>query len=305
MPASTSRATICAAPGDTARTSLVPDLAEMAKMRLERATATIDGIIRISRFIGAPLAGVLIALMGSSNLLWIDAATFAISALLISLAVTFSPAIIHTGKPGNYLANLREGVRFIRRDRVIWAIIVTVMVTNLLDAGYGSVLQPAYVKQVFGTPLALGLLVAAFGGAAFVGTMIFGAIGHRLPRRLSLGIGFTIAGGIRIWALALIPIFPLLLVIYAIIGLGIGPINPILDTVQYERVPTVMRARVFGTVTAGVFVGMPLGAIISGYLVTLIGIRYSLLIFGACYLVATLSLLVNPALREMERVQTE
>ncbi len=274
-------------------------------MRLERATASIDGITRISRFIGAPLAGVLIALLGSSNLLWIDAATFAVSALLIGLAVTSSPAIIHTGTSSNYLANLKEGVRFIRHDRVIWAIIVTVMVTNLLDAGMGSVLQPVYVKQVFGTPLALGLLVAAFGGAAFVGTMIFGAIGHHLPRRLSLGIGFTIAGGVRFWALALIPIFPLLLVIYAITGLSVGPVNPLLDTVQYERVPIEMRARVFGTVTAGVFVGMPLGAIISGYFVTWIGIRYSLLVFGACYLIATLSLLVNPALREMEQIQTE
>lgn len=62
-----------------------------------------------------------------------------------------------------------------------------------------------------------------------------------------------------------------------------------------------MRARVFGTIGAGVFLGIPLGALMSGYLVAWIGIQPTLLVFGAVYLVATLSLLVNPALRVMEK----
>src|ERR1019366_4765004 len=67
-------------PGNTARRSLLPDLAAMADMRLERANAFSDGISRIAGLIGAPLAGVLIALIGTSNLLWIDGISFALSA---------------------------------------------------------------------------------------------------------------------------------------------------------------------------------------------------------------------------------
>ena len=74
-------------PGATARSALVPDLAALADVRIERATALSDGISRLSRFLGAPLAGILIALIGTSNLLWIDAATFFISALLIGSLV--------------------------------------------------------------------------------------------------------------------------------------------------------------------------------------------------------------------------
>ena len=79
------------APGSTARSSLVPDLAPLARMPLERANAASDGIRRVSTFIGAPLAGILIAITGTSNLLWLDAISFAISAALIGLAVPHEP----------------------------------------------------------------------------------------------------------------------------------------------------------------------------------------------------------------------
>ena len=60
-----------------------------------------------------------------------------------------------------------------------------------------------------------------------------------------------------------------------------------------------MRARVFGTTTAGVLVGVPLGTFVSGYVVTWIGLEYTLLVMGALYFLTTASLLVNPALKKM------
>ena len=66
-------------------------------------------------------------------------------------------------------------------------------------------------------------------------------------------------------------------------------------------IPVEMRARVFGTINAGVLAGVPLGTVASGYLVAWIGFQMTLLIMGALYLVTTLSLLVNPATRTMEK----
>ena len=302
-------------PGSTARSALVPDLARLADMRMERVTAAEDGITRISRFFGAPLAGVLIAVIGTSNLLWIDAATFAVSALLIGLAVPHhvpappaaapvdgATAGVPAAPPrkSRYLADLRAGVAFIWRDPVLVSLVATVLVTNLLDAGIGSVLMPAYILREFGSAVVLGSMVAIFGLTAFLGTVVYGAIGHRLPRRLTLGIGFTIGGAPRVWVLALFPVVPLVLAASAVAGFGIGPVNPIFGTITYERVPTELRARVFGTVTAGAMAGMPLGGLLAGYCAGWLGLRGTLLAFGAVYFVATLSLLVNPAMRGIE-----
>ena len=290
------------APGMTARGSLVPDLATTAKMSLERANAIADGLNWLSGFIGAPLAAVLITVIGASNLLWFDAISFFISALVISILVPFTPAIVASTdeNPQTYLQHLREGVGYIFGSSFLLSVIITVMLTNLLDAGLASVVAPVYIKQIFNSPLPLGLIFAAFGGAAFVGTLIFGTIGHRLPRRWTFGIGFTIGGALRFWIL-LVPILPVLIICYGITGVAIAPINPLIDTAMQENLPQEMRARVFGVVIAGAMMGTPLGAFISGYLVTWLGAQHTLMIMGAIYLLATLSFLVNPAMKQMDK----
>ncbi len=145
-------------PGATARAALVPDLAALAGVRIERATALTDGISRLSRFIGAPLAGVLIALIGTSNLLWIDAASFGTSALLIGLLVprrllvaeheaARSLATEHAASPTatparrRLFSNARDGIGVIAHDPVLASTMLVVLVTNMLDAGYGAVLS--------------------------------------------------------------------------------------------------------------------------------------------------------------------
>lgn len=288
------------APGSTARSALLPDLAPLAKMSLERANAASDGIRRVSLFIGAPLAGFLIALLGTSDLLWLDAISFAISAALIGLALPRSAAVHAQAEEGTYLANILAGLRFIRQNQLLLAIIFTVMITNLLDEAFFSVALPAYVKHFFGSAVLLGVLSACIGGAAFVSTIIFGTIGHRLPRRLTFALGFM-ALSVRFFVFALVPFLPVLIIANIMSGLGAGPINPIIYTVEQEVVPPQMRARVFGTTTAGAYIGIPLGAFLCGYLIQWVGILPSMFVIGICYLLTTTSLLVNPALKDMAR----
>jgi|SRR5579875_631535 MFS family permease len=291
------------APGATARGSMIPDLVARTKIPLERANAASDGIRRVSGFIGAPLAGVLIAFTGTSNLLWLDGFSFICSALLVGLFVTKIPAVSQSKGARQYVADLLEGLRFIRQAPVILAIVLTVMITNMLDEAHFAVIYPDYVRHFFGSAIVLGVLVAAFGGAAFAGTVIFGTIGHRLPRRLVFGVCFVVIG-LRFWIMALVPPLAILIATNIICGLAAGPLNPIIYTVEQERVPQQMRARVFGTMNAGAYLATPLGAFVGGYLVQWIGLQAALIALGACYAVTTASLLVNPALRSMEKPET-
>lgn len=313
-------------PGQTARSALLPDLAELAGARMERVTAASDSVTRLSRFVGAPLAGILIAAIGTSNLLWIDAATFAFSALVIGVIV---PARILAPRPAEsalangdecdhagqtttgessardargkrYLASLREGVDFIWRDRALRDIVLVITVTNMLDAGQIGVLAPTFVKQVYGNAVILGAMVAALGGAAVVGAILFGAIGHRLPRLLTFAGGFTIGGATRFFWIVLLAPAPVAMVLsQALCGFFIGAVNPIMNTTFYERTPTPLRARVFGAVTAASMLGAPLGGLLAGALAPAIGVQRSMLLFGVIYLCATLTLFVNPALKAM------
>jgi MFS family permease len=288
-------------PGTTARTSLFPDLVELANVRMERATGIRGAIQRGSLLVGAPLAGVLVAAFGATTALWLNAATFLVSAGLVALLVP----VVHQKRdgeaaPSRYLSELAEGLRFIWSHRLIRAIVATVLVTNFLDAPI-SVLVPVYAREAFGSAAYVGLMFGVFGGFALVGSLVFSAIGHRLPRRL------TFVSCFLVWAadylvFATLPSLPVVLVALAIGGLAIGPINPLLGTLQFQLVPAELRGRVFGAVTAGAWAAIPAGVLLGGLAAEVVGVAATFLGIGICYLTVALFGFFNPAFREMDRV---
>src|SRR5262249_45927852 len=215
------------APGNTARDALTPELAEQAGLTLEQARAAPQARERRPRMVGAPLAGLLIAVAGAQNVLWFDALTFLISAALVALAV---PAPARTAEPESgrsYLGDLKAGLDFIRADSIILAVTLLIVLPNFLAAPTLGALYPVYVTQFFGNALYLGLLISAGGAGSLIGALVYAAWGYRLPRRaLFFGCFFFVT--IRWWVMALVPPFWLILVISVVAGLASGPINPIL-----------------------------------------------------------------------------
>ncbi len=267
-------------------------------MSLERGTSLHDGVSRAASMLGAPLSGILIAVLGPANVLILDACTFVVSALLMRAFVPSPEPKLEEVKPEPYFAQLREGFGFLWRTPLMRAMVVMVLITNMLDAAMGGVLMPVYADSVLDSVVALGLMSGAMGATAFAGTLVFAWIGHRLPRVSTLVAGFTLGGPSRFFFLAAMPGIGPAIVGFAIAGVGIGPVNPILGTLQYERVPERLRARVFGAVSAGVMAGAPIGALLGAGLVELVGLRETFLVFGVVYLACTLSPLFVPAWRD-------
>lgn len=285
------------APGDAARGAILPELVKQSGMRMERAMSWHDGVSRGARMIGAPLSGVLIATVGTANVLFLDAATFAVSALLVGL---FVPAAARLADEAHepYFQALRGGASFLWNDGLTRAIVLMVVVTNMLDAAMGTVLMPVSADRVLDSVVALGLISGAFGLGATVGAVIFGWIGHRLPRVTTLVVGFSLGGCFRFFFLPADPSLPLILALVPLAGIGIGMVNPIFGVCLYERIPEHLRARVFGALSAAVMSAAPLGALLGGYFVAWFGVRETMVAFGVVYLAFTLSPLVVPAWRD-------
>ena len=75
------------APGATARAALLPDVVELAGARMERASGIRSGIQQSALLVGAPIGGVLVASFGATGALWLDAASFLVSAALVAVFV--------------------------------------------------------------------------------------------------------------------------------------------------------------------------------------------------------------------------
>ena len=258
------------APGSTARGALVPDLAALAGWPLERATSASQVVERSSRLVGAPLAGVLIAVIGTANVLWIDAASFFVSAALVAVAIRAPRPKPQEAAPTRYFDEMRNGLKFLGGRRLIQVMVMVVMVTNFVDAAFAGVLMPVYAKRVWGTAVNLGLIIAVTGGGSVLGAILFGALGRRVSRYATF-VGMFVVASSLYWSLALFLPFPIILIAALITGIAAGPLNPIIDAVLYERVPPDMRGRVFGTITAGAWLTMPLAMLVSGRLVRVPG----------------------------------
>lgn len=291
------------APGSTARAALIPDLAGLAAMSLERSTSAVQAVDRGARLLGAPLAGFLIALFGPTVPLWIDAATFLVSALLVTLFIRgagVAPESDLAAAPGRYLDDLRAGLRYVRNRRLLRAIVLSVMVTNFLDSAF-TVLRPVYAQRVYGSALSLGFMTGALGGGALAGALLYAAFGERLPRR-PVYIGCFMLVAVSYWVFAFLPPLPAVLIALVAGGFAAGPINPIVSTAIYERVPTGMRARVLGLVVALAWMAMPLAVMVSGLAIDRIGLRPFIVIVSSLYVMVVLSVVAVPAFRDLEKV---
>jgi MFS family permease len=287
------------APGTTARAALFPDVVELAGVRMERAAGIRGAIQRGSLLVGAPIGGLLVAEVGATTALWLDAASFLVSAALVATIVPVTHRESEAEAPGRYLTELAEGIRFIWRQRLMRALVATILITNFLDAPF-AVVMPVYAREAFGSAVDLGLMFGVFGGSALVGSLVFSAVGHRLPRRI------TFVSCFLVWAadylvLATLPPLPLTLAALALGGLAVGPINPLLGTLQFELVPATLRGRVFGAVTAGAWAAIPAGVLLGGVVVQAIGVAATFFGIGVCYVAVTAYGFFNPAFREMDR----
>jgi MFS family permease len=295
----------CRGAGDAARDVLVPGVGELAVVPLERSSGLYDGVGRLATLVGAPVAGVLIAVTSATAVLAVDAVTFGISAVVVWWLVPLSaqppPATADRAADApSYLTSLAEGFRYLRHDRLLLGIATMVAITNLIDQAGGAVMTPVWAVQVAHSSVALGLIGGGFGVGAVAGNALTTWLGSRLPRRLTYGIGYLFCGAPRFVALAVATTVSPVLVVMLISGLGAGGINPILGAVQYRRVPRHMQARVLGAVGATAWIGIPVGSLAGGALVSGIGLRGALLSAAVGYGLTTLAPFVFPVWREMD-----
>ncbi|WP_424447571.1 MFS transporter [Microbacterium arborescens] len=294
-------------PGQIARRVMLPELTEAAHIRIERSVGLLDGSERLSRLIGASVAGVLVALLGPMVALLANAGAFFVSATVTRWMVPATAARPADDEPeaavarSSYWRELRDGLRFVVRDPLMRLIIGLVLVTNLLDAARSSAFLPLYADAELGGAADLAVIVAVTAGCALVGNVGFGFIAHRMPRRLTFALCFTIAGGPSSAVFALGAPFPVLVAAVAVSGFAAGALNPILGAVQLERVPLSMRGRVFGLLNAGTWAGVPLGALLGGVAADGLGLFVSFGIVAVVYTVVTALPLTGGTWRLMER----
>jgi MFS family permease len=256
---------------------------------LTRANSLIGGTFSASVTVGPALGGLLVAAVGVSGAFLLDAATYLISAGLLSRIPLPRPQ--REEEEVGVFRELRSGFSYLAGARVPLAVIIGAFLTVLAT----DLAIPAEVflaKGTFGAgDVGYGLLVSVWGGGMVLGSALMAVLGDRL-RLLP-----TYFLGIFVWALALAgtglsPTFVLALGMLAIAGAANGLDNVVTDTILQRQVPDTFLGRVFSVKYLGYGAGEALAYPAGGMLVDALGPRSTFLLAGIVTAAAALVVLL-------------
>jgi predicted MFS family arabinose efflux permease len=287
-----------------AQRDLATELAGPDPKALMRANSVLEGCFNVAALAGPAVAGVLIATLGAERVLWFDAATYALSGLLLWWFVprtrrTEPPMPPqreqHTAAHTGILAGLRAvlGDDFLRR----------VMVSTVSFGFLLRVLMLALPLLAFdrfgGDAKVGGLLLSGFGAGAIAGAAVSYLVGSRLsPTRVFGLAAFQLV--LPWWVLLFDVPVPVLVAALAVSGAALPLSNAPFFSILATRFGADIRAKVIQAVMTISNIAGPLGFLAGGMAIGRFGVTTTLLVLAALSTVASVNLVV--ALRRLSPV---
>jgi MFS family permease len=247
---------------------------------------------------GPGLAGVLIKLVGAPLALLVDAVL-----LVASAAILRGVRIVESRRPRadqHFWRDLRAGVRFVARHRLLVALALAVGVWQMCH-------HAAIVVQILFATRTLGLSEQAVGMSYVglgVGTIIASVFGHRISRRVGPGpclvIGFAVCGaGWTMLALAPasgwgIAAFALMLLMF-----GAGAVLIFINFLALRQAvtPEPLLGRMTSTMRWLILIPAGPGALLGGWLGEHLGLRAALAFAGGAALLLAAVAWRHPVIR--------
>ena len=261
---------------------ILPELVGDDEQTVARANAVVEGAQRATSLLGPAAAGLLIAAFSAPTVLYVDAATFLCSFVLLSLFVPKRPPLPASEAAGGVLA----GIRFVLNDRLLRVLGATALVTNGLGQMLGAGLTVLAYEEYSSSRVA-GAFFAAFGAGAVLGSVAAVRLVGRFDP-LRLGSASFVALTLPIFALAVELPVPAVMAALALSSF-FGPlVNAPLIGVITMRTPEALRAKVMTAVITTAMLAGPLGMVVGGPLLEAWGPRQVFLLVAAGQLLATI-----------------
>lgn len=276
-------------PGMTARETLLANVSETSGVALDKVAAWRGMLFGLSFLAGPAVAGWLLTLLPSIQVVWITAACSAAAALAIGVMPLrrTEPAAAGDNSP-------LAGFTHIRRSRPLLTLLVISLGSMVLVAPLLSVVLPAHFVAL-AAPSLLGLSLSAYAVGTMAGAGIYGwAFGGR---RWAAWVVANLLYVVSAVLIATLNGFWLVAAGMVAAGLGSGLLQPISTVVLTEQVPDALRGRVFGAYSALAMVASPLGLGLMALVLAGADLSIGAWVLAAGWLLVGAYALVAPGLR--------
>ena len=243
----------------TARQTFVKDL--VGKEDLMNAIALNSATFNTSRLIGPALAGLALATVGAGWCFLLNGLSFL--AVIVALLRMKLPAFVPPARRGPLVAEIGEGLRYIRHDPIVLPVIGLVVVSSVFGFSYNALL-PAYARDVLQVGAqGLGLLSTAVGLGALAGALWVASSGRSQHKGWLLTFG-SLLFPVMLCLLAFTDTFAVALLVLVGAGLGFMVQNATANTLVQTTVPDDLRGRVMSVYMLAFFGMSPIGSLQGG-----------------------------------------
>ena len=280
-----------------AYTGLVPQTVPEDDIQPAQALTGVSA--QVAEIVGPALATALVLGVGGAAAFAVDAATFALSALLLLRIRTRDRG--PRGASSTVLVELREGWHAVAQRAWVWATVLAFSVALLVALTPFFVLGASVARDVYGSEAVYGLSNAAWG----VGTVTGAVLGSRWkPLR---PMRAAVLGAVP-WplALAVFAYGPPVQVVYAVMatsGVGIGLFAVWWETALAQRIPPHLLSRVSAWDWMGSLALVPVGYLLAGPLAAALGAQDVMLAGGLLGGAVMVLALLPRSTRELSRWQ--
>lgn len=240
-------ANLLAPPFSSSRAALMPDLLEGDKYVVANG---VDYLVRqASQVAGFLIGGASVALLRPQGALLIDAATFAVSAVVLLRGVPDVPPAAERTKRFSLLRDSVGGVRIVFSDPVLRAYVLLFWVASGFTYAYEGIAVP-YAASLHGGASTAGVILATGPlGIAFGALVLTRAMSPKT--RMRVLIPFAVVSVLALVPALLVHSLVLVLVLVFLAGFGSAFASP-LNALFVRAVPAEYRGRAFGVAQSGV-----------------------------------------------------
>jgi MFS family permease len=251
---------------DSAEFAAIPSLVSN-KDDLVTANGRIQASYSAAQVAGPLLAGLLIALITVQQVFWIDALSFALSAVSLALVRRrFNVEREDEAEPRRIFRDVADGLRYVLRHPVLRSISAMMAIINLISSTVFAQLVLFAKERLTATDTQVGLLYSAGSIGVVLLSLSAGWLRRRLPfSRVALG-ALVLDGGL-VLAMSLTRWYWLALPLWALSS-GFGILfNINTGSLRQQIVPNQMLGRVISIAGVLAWSAIPLGTLAGGYVI--------------------------------------
>jgi predicted MFS family arabinose efflux permease len=247
--------------GGPAYQALIPTLVEKEDMPNAIALNSIQ--FNVAVMVGPALAGQALAKLGETWCFGLNAVSFL--APIISLSI-ISARYLPQKTTESVFTSLKEGIKFVRNQASMEALIILAFCMTFLSMPARTYF-PVFVKDIFHRgPETYGNLLALMGLGSIFGSLGVAWLGN-IKRKGQIALGALMCLGVGISGFALSKSLPLSGVMLVLTGASMMAVFANVNSLVQLITTNEMRGRVMSVYNFAFRGGMPMGNLLSGWLV--------------------------------------